>query len=122
MASIQLFLTAGPFSVLLGVDYLEVFSIVDQPQEIPNGAMGFDWVAQRLLGENLILVLSPYFLSADKAGNLEVLNDSLDGSLGNADLSCHLTKDQLGLGSEQNQHMGMVGEKGPAMRLFRGLL
>ena len=81
--------------------------------------MGFDRVPQRLISENFILILAADLLAADEAGNFQVLDDSLYGSLGDSDLSSHLAKDQLWLGSEQNQHVGVVGEKSPAMWLFR---
>lgn len=80
--------------------------------------MGFDRVSQRLVSEDFVLILAANFLATDKAGSFQVLDDSLHGSLGDADLMGYFAEDLFRLGTEQDQHMGMIGEKRPAMGLF----
>ena len=78
--------------------------------------MGLDGVSQWLLGEDQILVLSSHFLSLDEAGGFKVLDDSLDGAFGNSDPCSDFSQNQLRLSFNQDEHVGVVGQKRPAMR------
>ena len=91
---------------------------VYQSQQVSDRAVGFDRVSQRLVGENFILILAADLLAADEAGSFQVLDDSLYGSLGDPDLVGDFAEDHLRLGVEHDQHVGVIGEKRPAMRLF----
>lgn len=101
---------------MIGPD--RVGSVIDQPQQVADRAVGFDWMSQWLVGEDFILILPANLLAADEASSFQVLDDSLHGPLGDPDLSSHFSKDLFRLGSEQDQHVGVVGEKRPAMWLF----
>ena len=43
----------------------------------------------------------------------EVGEDLLDGALGDADAHGDFAQDEVGFGRERDQHVGVVGEKGP---------
>jgi hypothetical protein len=74
-------------------------SFVYQSQQVSDRAVGFDWVSQRLVSEDFILILAADLLAADEACSFQVLDDSLNGSFGDSDLVGDFAKDHLWLGS-----------------------
>ncbi len=57
--------------------------MVNQLQQIADGAVGFDGVSQVLAREHLIAILPPDPLSSDVPLVLQVLDDALDSAFGN---------------------------------------
>lgn len=74
--------------------------IVYQSQQVSDRTVGFDWVPQRLVGENFVPILAPDLLPPDKASGFEVLDDSLHSSLGDSDLVGDFAEDHLRFGSQ----------------------
>ncbi len=81
----------------------------DQPQQIANCSMGFNRVSQRLALANAITVLSAHAFSLDKAAFLQVLNDPLHSSFRNPNTSGHLSQNNLRIGIQPGQHVGVIG-------------
>ena len=65
--------------------------------------MGFDRVAERFVGKNVIAIAASHPLPLDVSGLLQVLNDSLDGPLGNADLNRYLPNCPYDIGTTYHQ-------------------
>ena len=82
--------------------------------------MGFDRVPQWLLGQHLIVILATDFLTLNEARCLQIVDDSLDSSFGDANPVGDFAQNQFGLGLEQDQHMRVIGQESPAVRGARG--
>lgn len=74
-----------------------------QVEQVADGAMGFDRMSQRLLGENPIAVLAPYLFPLDESAGFQFNNNSLHGTLGDADLQRDFAERDLGMSGQQNQ-------------------
>ena len=59
-------------------------------------------MTQRLIGQNLILVLSPNFFADNETFIFEVLNDPLDRSLCDSNLQCDFSKYAVSLRMKDN--------------------
>lgn len=66
--------------------------------------------------QNAITVVPANLLALNESVFLEIGNDPLDGSLGDADLKRHLAQYHRRVARQQNQHVGVVGQERPAMQ------
>lgn len=89
--------------------------LTDQFQQITDFAVRFNGVAQRFFGEYLVVVLAADFLAADKSFVFQFLHNPLHGAFRNAHAARDFSQDQPRIGIQHGQHMGVVGEEGPAM-------
>jgi hypothetical protein len=62
------------------------FGAIQQGQEVANGAVRFNGMPQRLIGPNLVVVLTANLFAFDNTASFEIGNDSLDRAFGNPDL------------------------------------
>jgi len=59
------------------------------------------------------MVLPSDLLSLDESSSLQVSDDSLHGTFGNADHRGNLAKNDRRIVSQQNQHVRVIGQEGP---------
>jgi hypothetical protein len=91
----------------------------DQLEQVADFSVGFDRMAKRLSFEDVITVLPSHSFPFNEAAFLQVLNDPLNSSLGDAYFDGNLAKHFFRVGVQHSQHMRVIGEKGPAGRSLR---
>ena len=77
--------------------------------------MGLDRMTQWLVSHHLIAILPAHLFATDESLVLQVLNDSLHRPFRDADTGGNLPEDELWIGVQHGQHMGVVGQEGPSM-------
>ena len=71
--------------------------------------MRFYGVAQLLICEYPVSVLATDFLPLNKPALFQIVNDPLDGPLGNANVKGYLTQHQLRISMKDGQYVGVIG-------------
>lgn len=74
----------------------------DQLEQVSDVAVGFDRMSKRRVGQYFVAVLAADPFTPDESTLLQVLDHSLDGSLGNSNASGHFTEHQFRLGVQNN--------------------
>ena len=81
--------------------------------------MIFNIVSQLAFSVDSIMVLSPQLDALQDSGFFEFLDDSLDSPLGDTDFISHLPQDHVGIFSQANQYVRMIGQKRPGTIAIR---
>jgi hypothetical protein len=81
----------------------------DEFQEVADGAVRFDGMAQGLIDEHLIMIFSSDFFSANKTPVLQVLHNPLDPALRDTYQYGNFAENQIRIGIKRNQDMRMIG-------------
>ena len=81
--------------------------------EIADGAVGFQGVAQPGAVPHAVAVAAAFALSLKHAAGLEFGEDFQDGALGDADLLRKVADAQRSVGGEGEQHVGMIRQECP---------
>ena len=76
--------------------------------------MRFNRVAQRLIREHVVPVLASYLLPLNEPAVFQILDNTLNRPLGNADLDRNLSKHELWIRMENRQDVRMVSQERPA--------
>jgi hypothetical protein len=87
--------------------------LAGEGEQVGDGAMAFDGVAQRQIGVDLITVTASLAVAGDGAGLLEVLDDVLDGAFGDADAGGDVAEAGIRVFGEADENVGVVGKEGP---------
>jgi len=80
-----------------------------------------DGVPQRKLAVDLVAVAPANPLTLDVVAGLKVGDDPLHRTLRDADLHRDIPQTDLGLASDEQQHVRMVAEERPCRSVVRGL-
>ena len=88
-------------------------------EQVADGPMGFDRMSQRVLPKDAVAILPPDTFDVDKAAFMEVTDNALDRSLGDANAECDAAKHNVGLVIKNDEHMSVIGEEGPFRVGFR---
>ena len=73
-----------------------------------------------LLGQHLILISASDSVPPNEAFLFELLDDSLDGTLGDANSGSNFTQHQVGLTVQDDQNVSMIGQEGPRLGVVTG--
>lgn len=66
--------------------------------------------------QDAIVVVPANLLTLNETVFLQIGNDPLNRTLGDANLDCHLAQHDCWIARKQNQHVGVIGQERPAMR------
>jgi hypothetical protein len=101
--------------------YQKYCRLYDGVEQLSQLAVIFNIVSQFAFSVDSIMVLSPQLDALQDSGFFEFLDDSLDSSLGDADFISHFPQYHVGIFSQANQYVRMIGQKCPgtiAVRWF----
>lgn len=93
-----------------------------EANEIRNGAMRFERVAQRSVLTNRVVVSTPDAFAHQYLGFFELTDDALNRTFGDAHLTCNVPYTRVGALGDADQDMSMVAQKGPSTHLHTGNL
>ena len=85
----------------------------DKVQKIADVSVFFDCVSQWEIAHDMVVILSTDFLAEKESIFFEVNDNSLHGPFGDSNLRGNFTDYHIGLISEQNNDMGVIGEESP---------
>lgn len=85
---------------------------VDELDELADGAVALDGMAQGTVKDDFVAVAATILGDDEVAGGAQLLDDALDGTLGDADGDGHFAHAHLGIDGNQQQHVRVVGEEG----------
>ena len=78
--------------------------------------LAFDLVAHRTVGDDVVAIAASFTVPCETSGCFEVLHDALNCPLGDAHLVGEIAEPELRVTRKADEHVAVVGEKGPASR------
>ena len=78
--------------------------------------MRFNGVAERLLRKHVVPVLTAHFFPLNEPAHFEILNDTLNSALRDANRDGNLSKHELRIRVQYCQDVCMIGQERPASR------
>lgn len=69
------------------------------------------------LGVEVVAVAAPLLFVGEISGRLQLGDDPLGGTFGDADLCCEVTQPNSGRLRDEDEDPGVIGEKGPGSAL-----
>jgi hypothetical protein len=85
----------------------------EEAQEVADAAVPRERIGEATVACDRVTVASAVPLAPDVARVRELPHDSMRGSLGDSDLIADLSKPDVGVARDAEQHLSVVAEKGP---------
>jgi hypothetical protein len=88
----------------------------DDVQEVAYRLLTGDWVGERQVGLDRVVVAAAPALARDVAGRGKLADDAVRGALCDADRLADLAQTNAGIGRDAQQDAGVIGKKRPGWR------